>query len=563
MDMKKALERLILLLFIFLGDNANAQNVVKTEVTPVHGNVVLKASSLIKQRRVKGQGHGKIIANIPDNAPLFFATSLKAATELWENILDNTDTVSLHIEFRDTTGSMEVSTVYYAGDDGISRPSALHRKLLRESVNSNPDIHITIYSPKNWTSGFSQEDDSLKNLSLSLARAIGIGLGFGTSVKNGRRSTQLFYAVNQNSSIFDSLITNSTGGSLSENQAGNRLYQYYAANYNDLYAGTIDDSHILYARQTFDENSSLRYLENGESIMSYNLPDSVDMFLDNIVLELMSRIGWNCQPPVTHLIIPDDVDSTGICSAYEPHRFHLARTCMDPQWKYILHRTDGTEDIISTSNEQTFTTPAITNATDYMKNIEGDIIGRVVFEGTIDGVRYTDEFRLFLELSPQILDVTILQREDLPYCYSNFKVGINYRGCYLIEYFLREEYSYNVQQFINYTPFYTELNLNGVDTYGRAWLEIYAWNQYGSDHIELELTGNGDSGRYAVRHPDSYDTVYQEEEIENILVYNLQNKHVLSIRNESEIAKLPRQIYILKYVSRSGKELYTRKICLK
>lgn len=561
--MKKTLDLVFLLLVTFLGANAYAQDVVKTEVTPVHGNVVLKASSLIKQRRVKGQGHGKIIANIPDNAPLFFATSLKAATELWENILDNTDTVNLHIEFKDTIGSMYVSTAYKSVNDGISRPSALHRKLLRESVGSDPDIYITINSSTNWTSGFSREEGSSNNLSLSLARATGIGLGFGTSVIHGRRSTELSYAGNPNSSIFDRIIINSAGNSLSANPRGSTLYRYYADNYNNLYAGTIDDSHKLHARETFDENSSLRYLENGESIMSFNLPDSVDMVLDNIVLELMSRIGWNCQPPVTHLIIPDDVDSTGICSAYEPHLFHLARTCMDPQWKYILHRTDGTEDIISTSNGQTFTTPAITNAADYMKNIEGDIIGRVVFEGIIDGVTYTDEFKLSLELSPQILSATILQREDLPYCYSNFKVGINYRGCYLIEYFLREEYSYNVQQFINYTPFYTELNLNGVDTYGRAWLEIYAWNQYGSDHIELELTGNGDSGRYAVRHPDGYDTVYQEEEIENILVYNLQNKHILSIRNESEIAKLPRQMYILKYVSRSGKELCTRKIYLK
>ena len=558
---------LIVCAFLMLSLFVDAQDSVPVSynMSAIDCSTSIKASNAIKRKRSKSANRGVIVFNGKDNMPEGLRVSFDVVREIWEHILSSEDTVWVNLEYLPNINSdIVVETNYRLANDGIPRLSALHYcKAMNGIRDEKVDATIKIESTIDWVTGFSSYSSGRKNLTLTISRAMGRILGFGTSMFAGRRS--LDYSSQRVASIFDRQITNSQGVKMPISSAGGSLDIFFNDNYDDAYVCSVDEAHKLYSTNVFSGDSTFAFLQNGNSIMSIALEDSVEMRIDEVLSGIMQSIGWITDHPQERLIVADDIDSTGVCSAYEQHCFHLSSQCDNPTWKFVLPLNDGTVTTVASASGYSFCIPPMTNEGVYARNVEGDVVGKVELECTRDGSAYSEEYAITLELKPHILDVKLLDVEFLPDYYANYTLGVSYQGCYTLECLLEEEFASGAVQYISKEPFQAILRFSNVDIYGRAWLNLYAWNKYGSDFLSFELP-RSESGiadfslgiDKEMARPDMCPG-----KVKKILVYDASNTLMDSVRDENELKGRSGDVLILRYIDDRDRVVCTRKTILR
>lgn len=492
------MKKYTLLTFIFLilySSSINAQYIDTLEYKEdIYAGIVMKSIESTKAKRMSSKRGGHINTNLTNNIPDSLMISIEAAIEIWQCYMFPEDSLNIKISYAPLS-SKDITTnvLYHSVDLSTYYPMALARNRF-DLIASEIDAEITINSNTNWNVGIGTISSSAHNLTYALMRAIAKVMGFGSSLQANNRHGKLTFKFKPEHTIFDKLIFNDADIQLDSfsNISTTGLDSYVQPSEGSLYVYKKHDNYKLYAPEVFDNDKSLRYLTINNSLMSEQIPiDTLDLTIDNTTIDILRGIGWNITENDNVEIIGDGIDSTGITSAYQSHRFYLNATSSvtDHKWVYKLPLTSGGDTIVATSAGQDFIIPAITNANLYKHSIEGDIHGVIIFTGIINGIEVRETYNVTLELKPHIISAEIVERSDctLENEFYSLTIMVKYAGAYNIKAFLEEEHSPWVTMYTSYIPYQTYLKINSIDGWGYAWIELSAENEFGEDTYIVEL----------------------------------------------------------------------------
>lgn len=513
MKMKKKIKIVktaAMVLSVFIAINAKADNIdtLVIESDAVTDCVFMPPSQTVKARRTSNKRYGKITAdfqwptNYDESWQNMILSSFYVAAETWESYLKN-DSISLKIIFSNNNDDCDIRTkVYYFDADSLAYPMCLYRKKTGESYSSF-DAEISINSAINWGTGIGTEDTTSKNLTLSLMQSIAHSMGFGASTSIYTRGNNRIITRSSNSfSPFETLIFNASGQKLSDihssrNRMSVELNDFVQGLGGSVYAYQQEPAYQLYAPSNFNKDKSLKYLSNGNALMSLTPSEDLDLEVDDITLKLLGLSGWEIPITQSIEIVGEGIDSTGIASAYQSHRFFIQgdNTVSNPQWSLTLQTVNGNDTIVYSSSSQDFVIPSIGPENLFRHSQEGEIKGKVHFSGMIDNHSVTADYYVTFELKPHITYVSdIVFSPGLNseyYDYYNVDFDVRYEGSHYLYTTVEEEYSMFMESVYSNKPYYTHVHLENVDFYGLVWVTIEASNSYGSDSRILELEMNG------------------------------------------------------------------------
>ncbi len=518
-------------------------------------------SILDKSERVNSNA-GKIITTLND-VPDSIAICIYAATDIWESVLKNETPISLHFYYQELESDNDIETQVYntKAADGTFYPTALYYNAIstnRDSTTAN-DIDAKIYINKKETWDCSHSNVILsgtKNMTFAMLRAIGVALGFGASVTE-KTSGLIGFSVSRGYSVFDKLVVSSSGTKLSDiTNSGNRkntaLENFVQCTEgSSIYVTDTIPSRLMYSPNVFEPYKSLVYLNNSNSLMHYDLKNG-DKYLqvDTTTIKILNELGWNAQFQKSVTIVGDNIDETGITSAYTNHIFRVQNNTTgditNTSWVFTLPLNNGNDTIIcQKTNSLSFEIPAVENADKYNTNINGDIYGTIFFSGNINGEKVTDSYRVSLELKPTIKNVVEQNKvSNSPLNSYNYYFTVEYYGCDQITVYEEEEYSTKLKTIYVKEPFLAHVEVNYISSNFYAWIDIIAENKYGSDMYTIELPPyNASSSMMSDRSAISQIT---ENDYTHILVYNLNGTKILKVNNKSDLSSLQSGIYILK-----------------
>lgn len=560
---------LFLVICIFNVNHINAQT-IDTLVFSQNcesGHRLTPPTSASRNKMISSRRHGKISVDTTGVSPSdnrdIVLMSLKIAKETWENYLDD-DSLSIRITIDNSISSDIVTEVPYFVDGNRSFPLSLYRRQHPESNFPQPDAEIIIKDPNNWQTGY--ETEGKKNLTLGFMQSIAVAMGFGSSLiqKTLKRTNEEIVTITSNKfSITDSLIATLNNIRLkgitvtSRNIRNDSLENYARGYYGNPYIMTENGNYKLYAPTVFENGTSMRLLDMPGSIMSQELPDSMESVVDNITTNVLDAIGWMLRETPTQPdfhIQGEGIDSTGITSAYQSHTYILegcTQGITNYYWTFELPlANNGGYELVATSTGQTMVVPAITNENNYEQLHDGVIKGHVSFYGLRNGYPVYANYYVTLELKPVIVEVKF--NNIVPCAYDedfyNADVAIKYTGSHYLFANVQEEYSTLLTGYYTRTPYYTTLHLTDIDSWGTAWLHVTARNAYGSTTETYEIPYAYES-REAIQ---GVETVIKEGK--EVCVYETDGTsrgRYVSINDAMEHCKKG-TLYILKITDRKG-----------
>ena len=525
-----------------------------------------------KEKRLSSSQRGVIDIDIKDaSIPDSVKICANVAATLWQPYLNNKFPIKIKVFYEDldTDDDMRVEVIYYP-EENVYYPKSLYAQLYDKEMNDeNTPVDALIYINKRkpWDCSYNTSiNASTRSMTYALMRAIAVSLGFGSSVtqKTIRGKDIIAFSENEGCSIFDEFIFSSQGKYLKDiSNIGNRenpeltaFVQPEQGTY--LYALKQDDRHKLYAPEKFEIYKSLIYLDNSESLMHYDLKTGTKPFtVDATTVELLNAIGWGLDTPKTVEIVGQGIDDTGMASAYEGHSFSLKKTSggiiSEAQWCYTLSLPNGKDTIISQAvNTLSFQIGAVDDESKYLVNVDGDIPGKIMFTGLLDGKKVEDVFYLSLGLKPQIRAVNIIKKESSTLLdYYNLVFNVEYSGAEMLYVCTEEEYNPEVRRRFVYEPFMAHVFIPNIISFNYAWIDIEAENKYGKELYTIELPPFVDYARTR--------TSLNQPEIQNkyayIEVYDDHGRYIRNILQLNELRMQERGLYILKF--------YTEKGCVK
>ena len=518
------------------------------------------APILPKKNRVNSNA-GTISITVEDAIPDSISICIATAIDIWESYIGSESLVHLKFcytdQLLDNANDIEIEVGYYTPNNGTYYPSSLYHNIFtnREVSDESPDAIIRINNLKSWDCSYSGTSVGRQNLTYAMLRAIAISLGFGSSItqKTIRGRDIITFAINSGYSIFDNLIFSSAGKQLNsisnigtrENTALNNFVQ--PTNGCCIYALKADESHKLYAPESFQPYKSLIYLDNSNSLMHYDLGiDDRQLQIDSVTVDLLKAIGWNICSEKEIQIVGVGIDDNGITSAYDSHQFQIqnntAYPLTDIQWKFTLPAANGGDiTICQKSDSPTFDIPAIDDESQYKININGDIYGKISLTGTLNGKSVSDTYRISLELKPKIKAVNILQKESDGPDFYNLSYTVEYVGADYLTIILEEEWSTSLYYSYVYEPFFAHITTEHILSMCWAWIDIVARNEYGKDTYTIELEPFDVGTNPSDVHKET------TKNFTHIMVYNAAGINILKTENENGLSRLSKGLYILAY----------------
>ncbi|WP_302443615.1 hypothetical protein [Paraprevotella xylaniphila] len=564
--MKNILKTIIYSLFIFfITSKLYAQ---ETEML-VFAEKFTKSSSastvqpiLPKVERLSSSQRGSIEMIMGDDIPDSVRVCANVAAELWQSYLNNKYPIRLDVSYvdLDSENDIEIEVLYRPGD--IYYPTSLYAHLFDVDLGGEEgkaDAYIFINKSKEWDCSHNKEiNASTRNLTYAMMRAIAVSLGFGSSVtqKTIRGNDIIAFGKSEGHSVFDNLIFSSQGKSLKDitnigNRQNSELTNYVQPTQGtNLYALKQDEKHKLYAPENFEIYKSLVYLDNKESLMHHDLKTGTKQFrVDATTIELLDAIGWGINTPSEVEIIGEGIDENGLASAYESHTFtlqnHNGGTITDALWTYALPLQNGKDTVISqSSNSLPFNIEAIDNEDKYRINMNGDISGKIIFTGKINGKEVKDIFYLSLELKPRIKAVNIIKKEsNAPLDSYNLYYTVEYVGSDHLFIQIEEEYGTGASSKFVYEPFFAHVVSKYIIAPFYNWVDITVENEYGKDIYTIELPPYTGS--------DTKALPLNKPEVKNrytyIEVFDKQGRKITRIEDLNELRMQKQGLYILKF----------------
>lgn len=540
--MRKVFLFILIILFPFCEALSQTTFEISEDFTFDFSKTKLEVSDAAKRIRAsKRSGGGEIILKYMDETPVSdeLITSLNVATDIWRDYIPYGKTLKLNVYFDDTLESdIKLSVLYQINpNNGLIYPAPLLRAILPDDNTNDYDAKIYINTTKDWSFGIGEENAyKSKNLTLAFAQCICKCLGFGTSLNENNK-------INGSLSIFDNYLHAGEHKLADYVSDSNALKQFATGNLGDVYFSSSDINVKLYTPETFDNNYSMRYIEDEKSFMGYNRNNKTqDLFIDDLTLNILNELGWNFLQKEKYAIVSDDIDSTGITSAYIPHEFYITPNTVNftnIKWELNLTLADGSSTTFCSSNDKIFSIPEMSNPDLYAHTIEGDIRGIITFEGVTNGEIVSLTYPIIFELKPRIISAKVISTNvnNDPY-YFDAVVEIRYEGSHYINAYVEEEYSPYLVSYYSSTPYCSKIHLTNIALWGGAWFDITVRNEYGSDNYVLDLSENVGTG---INTPEKINN-----EISHIEIYNLQGQ-LVGIYNDSSYMDLPKGMYVIKF----------------
>lgn len=452
-----------------------------------------------KAQRVSSHA-GNVSFNFDAAVPDSVRIAANVAANIWGAMLMPLDSVKIDFGYQPLTNDVETEVRYQEIGGQSYCPKSYYVSRINTNVPHNMKIagSIKLNSSQSWECGFGDVNNiSARNVTYAVMRSIANILGFGSSlcVKNKHIS----FALEKGYSTFDYMVFNSNDEFLSEiphlNRRDNpRLNAFVQPTAPvEIFVAKQHPQYKLYAPPVYESGKSLVYLDNPGSLMHHDLNVGDKSFtVDAVTRELLDSVGWGLgvQPAVK--ISSDDVDSTGIASAYESHRFTVNHQGQfnNSHWSYSLMLKDGTAAMIK---EQTggdsFEVPALSDISRFGRNVNGDLCGKIKLTGELDGVAVEDVFNLYLEVEPVITKVEIIDKVlSADGLYYDLLFNVTYLGSETVKYEVEQDMiiSYIDRYSVN-EPFIAHCKVPHLVADLTTWVDITVKNAYGSDKYTIEL----------------------------------------------------------------------------
>ena len=496
--MKKLL--LFLFLFLFVSHSAWSDSIDTLVFCNSYNSSFCfqTPTNVVKSRVVSNKRRGTINTEIlwpsdkPESWKEKIQTCIDLAASTWESYLYG-DSVFLKVQFSDSQNEDVITSVSYSNYelDETSYPTALYRKMRNLPRNTGMfDAAVIINSSVEWGIGVGSHNGG-RNLTLAFMRSIGQALGFGSSIKLDSRNRivcELPYYT-----AFDKMVFNGNGVFMSDlGKRSPALTNFCQPANTSVYVYSSDAAHKLYSPSSFVNGVSLRYLDNSTSLMSYQLPDSMALEVDNVTREVLELIGWGLETPPTVSIVGENIDSTGIASAYTSHRFYITPSGLalsNQSWTCEMPLANGGTQIIATSSGAELTVPALTDETSYYHTPDGEIKARINYSAILEGAPITATYNLTLQLKPHISyisDVVFTENVSVE-DYYDLDLDARYEGCYYLYVTVKPQYSQAITPYYFDTPYFAHLHLTDVDFWGSVKVTLKAVNAFGSHTRVLNL----------------------------------------------------------------------------
>lgn len=525
-------------------------------------------SSRAKARRTSNMRGGFIKVNfMDDNMPDSLKCAIEIAQDIWSSYMNIGDSLILDVYFNNTIAADIQTSVNWAilGSDTYYHPVSLYRsmKMIDPSENKYSfDAKVIINSGLDWCIGNGVSDQP-KKLLFAMLQCIGRGLGYASTVKKDKRGIN--FTFKNGMSRFDAMIFSEDDKRM-ENLSVHELDELTDLVQQEsgfLYVMKKSDSYKIHAPKIFDTSKSLNYSLNPSSIMYYANRGDCELTIDDITLDILHGVGWGFGQMTPRVeIIGENIDSTGIASAYKSHRFYLKPTdkvLSNHQWHCMLPLKDGGYDTIMTSSNTDIVIPAIASENPYKRTIEGDIRAIITYSGKDGEVNVSASYNLTLELKPLIeirgVNLTANSYDDTFY---DVVVDVSYKGCHSLLGYVEEEYTSSYISCVSNTPYYTQLRFNAIDSWGTAWIHIEANNTYGSTTYVYEIPVGTEYANGRKKTKSFMDVLNMGGAQYVIEAYDISGKYIGTVHNKHELAGIEKRPLILKIYT-DGKYVRTIK----
>lgn len=450
-------------------------------------------SEQAKLHRLSSYSGGDIIVNYDGDMPDSLKTAVDAAREVWRDYMGINDNLRIDIKYENFSDSDVKVSVAYAKmqSDGLCYPSALYRSITGGDLTAGMvDAVLHINSSVAWCTGFGN-DDNPKKLLPTVIKSLGRCLGYGSSVKKDKRGN--VFMLKRGKTIFDSLVFSEEGIRMSElnNNMTLQLNNFTQPVCEYLYVLNKKPEYKIYAPQTFDDNVSLKYSADKNSTMYYGESNSSNLIVDDTTIDILNSLGWKySKSDQTVQIKCDDIDDTGITSAYRQHIFYIKTNSGAPSsycWTVSFPLKDGGYETVN-SNSERLVIPAVTDEDKYVHTLDGDIRVIISFSGMLFGKAVNCNYSLTLELKPHIISAAISSRTPsrTDNTYNDYTIDVRYEGSGSLDAYAEEEFSSMTKTASSNVPYFTKVKFYDIDTFGNALFTIRAENKYGYDEYTIE-----------------------------------------------------------------------------
>lgn len=446
-----------------------------------------------KLHRLSARSGGDIIVTYDGDMPDSLKTVVGAACEVWRDYMGINDNLRLNIKYENFSDADVKVSVAYAKmqSDGLCYPSALYRSITGGDLTAGMvDAVLHINSSVAWCTGFGN-DDNPKKLLPTVIKGLGRCLGYGSSVKKDKRGN--VFMLKSGKTIFDSLVLSEDGIRMSDlnNNMTQQLNNFTQPVCEYLYVLNKKPEYKIYAPQTFDDNVSLKYSADKNSTMYYGVSNASNLIVDDATIDVLNGLGWKYSKSDQTLQIKcDDIDDTGVASAYSQHTFYIKTNSGAPSsycWVASFPLKDGRYETIN-SNSERLVIPAVIDEDKYVHTLDGDIRVVISFSGMLFGKAVNCNYSLTLELKPHILSAAISSRTPsrTDNTYNDYTIDVRYEGSGSLDAYVEEEFSSMTKTAFSNVPYFTKVKFYDIDAYGNALFTIRVENKYGYDEYTIE-----------------------------------------------------------------------------
>ena len=471
------------------------------------GGSSVQLPMLPKTQRVNK--HSASIVTTNDNLDEQVRKVFDYAASVWGACILHSDSVFIEIRIADIEEDIRTEVLYKLVNGAFQPLSFIYRDYIGKRDIETPDGIITINSNTVWDYSLSNENfTGGKNLAFGIMRSIARILGFGSTVQLDESGNYRF-GCKRDHSLFDNLISNSSGIMLSSIKTirGNpnpALKSYIETPGETFWINTSKGRFQLQSPPFSGENPPFVFITDNNSLMTTNFnAGSYILQVDPITQSVLNELGWNIKSTPIIKIVSNDIEDTGLASAYTSHSFRIEKgnaSVQNPKWEFILPLADGTlSSMILKDNNLSCNISPIADETKYKINSDGDIEGVLHFSCTINGkeVKATP-FKIFLELKP-FIEYALIEKivDNTPYDSYNAHYRVKYRGADRIKVVVEEEYSSVITPKYLYEPYIATGVADYITAPFCAWIDFTAENKYGKSVYTIELQPYGEVASYS------------------------------------------------------------------
>jgi hypothetical protein len=404
------------------GQNSIIMTIEETfDLIPSQNPIIIGTES--KQIHLRSNKASQINALYDENTMKSFhplaAQIIKQAIGKWEKKISIPENIEVNISFNFSDLGDELAYIIdipCAQIQNIFHPLPLAQVKFGHTDDSGGTIIITIN--ENSSRWYFDGDNDNPTISASqydfetaILRALAHAFGFGSNI-NRRMEVAQFY------NIFDTFLINSNNQRITDFPVGTNLVNFITGD-NVFWKTT--NGYKMYARNPFDRNTSLKYFDVENELMSPHFKaQSGNRNIDSKVTQVMEDIGWSIIPDNLLAIKSNNMNNnTGIGNVNSSYAFYAESPypVTNYSWTYKIRKNDNSFETIITGSSPAFSISPLTINDDYYRTEYGDISGKITLQATVNGTPVAIDFNIWLEARPANIeyDVKIIRESDWYY----------------------------------------------------------------------------------------------------------------------------------------------------